>query len=84
MDRESKRRKPKSTDSPNGKGRVDLSAEQIYRLDILTAHLSLERRAKGLNPLSRSDVVAQLINPHLRNIVVQVRGELPREGETAA
>jgi len=66
-------RKPKQAESPRGTGRVDLSAEVVYRLDILAAHRSLERKAKGLGPISRSGLVTELLLPHLKEVVVSIR-----------
>ncbi len=68
-------RKAKPTEIPRPKGRVDLSAEEIYRLDILASHWTLERRRH----YCRSDVVSELIRPHLRSIVVSVRDASSRE-----
>jgi hypothetical protein len=45
----------------------------IYRLDMLAAHLSLKR---GVS-MDRSDLVEELVLPHLKSIVIQERGDLP-------
>jgi hypothetical protein len=53
------------------KGRVDLPAEVTYRLDVLAAEWSYRRG----RPVSRADVVVELLRPHL-NVVVSI-GEGP-------
>lgn len=65
---------------PKNKATISLTRQEIYRLDILASHWSLER---GRN-VTRSDVVSELIRPHLRTVVVSVRGGQVGEEEAAA
>lgn len=62
-------RKPKKPAGSKRKATISLSAEADFRLGILAAHRSRERGRK----VSRSELVEELLAPHLRGVVVSVR-----------
>lgn len=74
-------RKPsKSKAVPKHKSTISLSAETDFRLGLLAVHWSHERGRK----VTRSEVVEELLAPHMKTVVLSVRpGPVPPE-EAAA
>jgi hypothetical protein len=64
------RKKPKRREAAKVKTTVSFSADAAFRLDVLVAE---ESRRRGRR-VDRSELIEELLGPHLKAVVVSVRG----------